>query len=90
MIKKIEQEVTTATVDNIYRELTDEFEVLSALNNLPQSLVTEIANERETAYNLYQKALQRTRVADTVNESIEKVNELVQRLRDAAGELAEA
>ena len=90
MIKKIEQEVTTAEVDNIYRELTDEFEVLSALNNLPQSLVTEIANERETAYNLYQKALQRTRVADTVNESIEKVNELVQRLRDAAGELAEA
>ena len=90
MIKKIEQEVTTADVDNIYRELTDEFEVLSALNNLPQSLVTEIANERETAYNLYQKALQRTRVADTVNESIEKVNELVQRLRDAAGELAEA
>lgn len=90
MIKKIEQEVTTATVDNIYRELTDEFEVLSALNNLPQSLVTEIANERETAYNLYQKALQRTRVADTVNESIEKVNDLVQRLRDAAGDLAEA
>ena len=90
MIKKIEQEVTTAQVDNIYRELTDEFEVLSALNNLPQSLVTEIANERETAYNLYQKALQRTRGADTVNDSIEKVNELVQRLRDAAGELAEA
>ena len=90
MIKKIEQEVTTATVDNIYRELTDEFEVLSALNNLPQSLVTEIANERETAYNLYQKALQRTRGADAVNESIEKVNDLVQRLRDAAGDLAEA
>ena len=90
MIKKIEQEVTTTTVDSIYRELTDEFEVLSALNNLPQSLVTEIANEREAAYNLYQKALQRTQVADVVNESIEKVNDLVQRLRDAAGELAEA
>lgn len=90
MINRIEQEVTTAEVDNIYRELTDEFEVLSALNNLPQSLVTEIANERETAYNLYQKALQRTRVADTVNESIEKVNDLVRRLRDVAGELTEA
>ena len=90
MINRIEQEVTTAEVDKIYQELTDEFEVLSALNNLPQALVTEIANERETAYNLYQKALQRTRVADTVNESIEKVNDLVQRLRDAAGDLAEA
>ena len=90
MINRIEQEVTTAEVDNIYRELTEEFEVLSSLNNLPQALVTEIANERERAYNLYQKALQRTRAADGVNESIEKVNELVQRLRDAAGELAEA
>lgn len=90
MIKKIEQEVTTTDVDDIYRELTDEFEVLSALNNLPQALVTEIAAERETAYNLYQKALQRTRGADTVNESIEKVNDLVQRLRDVAGDLAEA
>ena len=90
MINRIEQEVTTAEVDNIYRELTDEFEVLLALNNLPQALVTEIADERETAYNLYQKALQRTRGADTVNESIEKVNDLVQRLRDAAGDLAEA
>lgn len=90
MIKKIEQEVTTAEVDSIYRELTDEFEVLSALNNLPQALVTEIAAERETAYNLYQKALQRTQSADVVNESIEKVNDLVQRLRDTAGELAEA
>lgn len=90
MIKKIEQEVTTATVDNIYRELTEEFEVLSALNNLPQALVTEIAAERERAYNLYQKALQRTQASDVVNESIEKVNELVQRLRDAAGDLAEA
>ena len=90
MINRIEQEVSTAEVDNIYRELTEEFEVLSALNNLPQALVTEIAAERETAYNLYQKALQRTRVADTVNDSIEKVNELVRRLRDAAGDLAEA
>lgn len=89
MIKKIEQEVTTAQVDNIYRELTEEFEVLSALNNLPQSLVTEIAAERETAYNLYQKALQRTQGADVANESIEKVNDLIRRLRDAAGELAE-
>lgn len=90
MINRIEQEVSTAEVDNIYRELTEEFEALSALNNLPQALVTEIAAERETAYNLYQKALQRTRVADMVNDSIEKVNELVRRLRDAAGDLAEA
>ena len=90
MIRKIEQEATTAEVDKIYQELTEEFDTLSALNNLPQALVTEIAAERETAYNLYQKALQRTRAADGVNDSIEKVNELVQRLRNIAGELAEA
>lgn len=90
MIKKIEQEVTTAEVDNIYRELTEEFEALSALNNLPQALVTEIATERKKAYGLYQRALQRTEGADGVNESIEKVNELVRRLVDIAGDLAEA
>lgn len=90
MIKKIEQEVTTAEVDNIYRELTEEFEALSALNNLPQALVTEIATERKKAYGLYQRALQRTEGADVANESIEKVNELVRRLADIAGDLAEA
>lgn len=89
MINRIEQEVTTVEVNNIYRELNEEFERLLSLGGLPQALTAEIDGERDRAYDLYQRALQRAQGADVANESIERINELVQRLRDAAGDLAE-